>query len=137
MEGGELQAESEEIEHLGIRGHIRKPLSKRTMRVELAALREHGNDKRRVQPTAPNDYHIFSHLNVLVAEDNAVNQMVIRGLLGKMNIEPTLVENGIEALAEVEQNPDAYEDRKSTRLNSSHVAISYAVFCLKKQSAPR
>src|SRR5437870_10127828 len=24
-------------------------------------------------------------------------------------------------------------DRKSTRLNSSHVAISYAVFCLKKK----
>src|SRR5439155_13021517 len=27
----------------------------------------------------------------------------------------------------------AVEDRKSTRLNSSHVAISYAVFCLKKK----
>ena len=27
----------------------------------------------------------------------------------------------------------AYEDRKSTRLNSSHVVISYAVFCLKKK----
>src|SRR5439155_3295283 len=26
-------------------------------------------------------------------------------------------------------------DRKSTRLNSSHVAISYAVFCLKKKNA--
>src|SRR5690625_3275826 len=26
-----------------------------------------------------------------------------------------------------------FEDRKSTRLNSSHVAISYAVFCLKKR----
>src|SRR5690349_22869169 len=26
------------------------------------------------------------------------------------------------------------EDRKSTRLNSSHVEISYAVFCLKKKS---
>src|SRR5690554_7147743 len=26
------------------------------------------------------------------------------------------------------------EDRKSTRLNSSHVRISYAVFCLKKKS---
>src|SRR5439155_22361329 len=26
-----------------------------------------------------------------------------------------------------------YSDRKSTRLNSSHVAISYAVFCLKKK----
>src|SRR5437870_6862628 len=28
---------------------------------------------------------------------------------------------------------DAMQDRKSTRLNSSHVAISYAVFCLKKK----
>src|SRR5690606_40865096 len=28
---------------------------------------------------------------------------------------------------------DAKEDRKSTRLNSSHVKISYAVFCLKKK----
>src|SRR5439155_25377649 len=27
-------------------------------------------------------------------------------------------------------------DRKSTRLNSSHVAISYAVFCLKKKNRP-
>src|SRR5204863_3654083 len=27
----------------------------------------------------------------------------------------------------------AVEDRKSTRLNSSHVEISYAVFCLKKK----
>src|SRR5690625_2405628 len=36
-------------------------------------------------------------------------------------------------------SPDGWElnaagrDRKSTRLNSSHVAISYAVFCLKKK----
>src|SRR5690625_1234688 len=30
---------------------------------------------------------------------------------------------------------DGKEDRKSTRLNSSHVAISYAVFCLKKKNA--
>src|SRR3712207_8171136 len=28
---------------------------------------------------------------------------------------------------------DRAEDRKSTRLNSSHANISYAVFCLKKQ----
>src|SRR5438874_9629036 len=27
-----------------------------------------------------------------------------------------------------------YRDRKSTRLNSSHVEISYAVFCLKKKT---
>src|SRR5439155_6351064 len=30
---------------------------------------------------------------------------------------------------------EAVSDRKSTRLNSSHVAISYAVFCLKKKRA--
>src|SRR5699024_11369840 len=29
---------------------------------------------------------------------------------------------------------DSQGDRKSTRLNSSHVSISYAVFCLKKKS---
>src|SRR5690606_41409903 len=29
-----------------------------------------------------------------------------------------------------------YIDRKSTRLNSSHVKISYAVFCLKKKKSP-
>src|SRR5437762_6990830 len=28
------------------------------------------------------------------------------------------------------------EDRKSTRLNSSHRCISYAVFCLKKKRSP-
>src|SRR5690625_5307230 len=29
------------------------------------------------------------------------------------------------------------QDRKSTRLNSSHVAVSYAVFCWRKKNAPR
>src|SRR5437870_10928477 len=31
------------------------------------------------------------------------------------------------------EQPLRRQDRKSTRLNSSHVAISYAVFCLKKK----
>src|SRR5256885_7901497 len=32
---------------------------------------------------------------------------------------------------------DFFVDRKSTRLNSSHLVISYAVFCLKKKINPR
>src|SRR3989442_3307258 len=32
--------------------------------------------------------------------------------------------------------PEDRGDRKSTRLNSSHVRISYAVFCLKKKNKP-
>src|SRR2546427_3413418 len=31
------------------------------------------------------------------------------------------------------QDSESYRDRKSTRLNSSHSQISYAVFCLKKK----
>src|SRR5699024_4383384 len=31
------------------------------------------------------------------------------------------------------EGADHAQDRKSTRLNSSHVSISYAVFCLKKK----
>src|SRR5438045_5536787 len=31
------------------------------------------------------------------------------------------------------RNPAPMKDRKSTRLNSSHLGISYAVFCLKKK----
>src|SRR5215208_8090305 len=34
-------------------------------------------------------------------------------------------------------SPPTAADRKSTRLNSSHVAISYAVFCLKKKRKHR
>src|SRR5436305_11129250 len=35
------------------------------------------------------------------------------------------------------KNPQIWIDRKSTRLNSSHVRISYAVFCLKKKKKKR
>src|SRR2546430_11471073 len=36
--------------------------------------------------------------------------------------------------AEVEVGVEREQDRKSTRLNSSHSQISYAVFCLKKKN---
>src|SRR3712207_7176401 len=38
----------------------------------------------------------------------------------------------VEALARVDDVGELDGDRKSTRLNSSHANISYAVFCLKK-----
>src|SRR5690348_17578429 len=40
------------------------------------------------------------------------------------------IATGISFLVILVQNPD----RKSTRLNSSHPSISYAVFCLKKKN---
>src|SRR5206468_10649385 len=36
-------------------------------------------------------------------------------------------------MAHADVRPDRLRDRKSTRLNSSHDQISYAVFCLKKK----
>src|SRR5690625_1941524 len=39
----------------------------------------------------------------------------------------------VECIRQVREMSPATRDRKSTRLNSSHVAISYAVFCLKKK----
>src|SRR5690349_22351120 len=69
----------------------------------------------------------------------------IAGFLGRAGFEPTWWKEG-RALAPGEAEayrliildlmlPGTYglEDRKSTRLNSSHVEISYAVFCLKKK----
>src|SRR2546427_5220559 len=38
-----------------------------------------------------------------------------------------------ESLGGVQRQPAEIIDRKSTRLNSSHSQISYAVFCLKKK----
>src|SRR5437870_7541420 len=52
-----------------------------------------------------------------------------------VRIAPRLGENRNNlflAPAPFDQWLDHMLDRKSTRLNSSHVAISYAVFCLKK-----
>src|SRR2546426_9351655 len=45
-----------------------------------------------------------------------------------------LAGDGLDAQAERPGGRDA-RDRKSTRLNSSHLVISYAVFCLKKKKS--
>src|SRR5438874_5802603 len=42
---------------------------------------------------------------------------------------------GLGSTARAGSTPLDQRDRKSTRLNSSHVEISYAVFCLKKKSS--
>src|SRR5438034_7080041 len=39
----------------------------------------------------------------------------------------------VRCKSEFTEDIDAQRDRKSTRLNSSHTVISYAVFCLKKK----
>src|SRR5258707_4818677 len=50
---------------------------------------------------------------------------------GLPNFSPTLLTDHIDPIAGLA--PLSMPDRKSTRLNSSHANISYAVFCLKKK----
>src|SRR2546422_5451507 len=58
---------------------------------------------------------------------------------GDHDLVPVLLEDPGEGAHErlvVVGDEDLARDRKSTRLNSSHGYISYAVFCLKKKNAP-
>src|SRR5437762_7388181 len=48
-----------------------------------------------------------------------------------------LAQTGIFATSVTQMTPNITKDRKSTRLNSSHRCISYAVFCLKKKISYR
>src|SRR2546421_2549623 len=52
---------------------------------------------------------------------------------GALMIEPTESESREECDLFIDAMKSIAEDRKSTRLNSSHDQISYAVFCLKKK----
>src|SRR5690625_7107851 len=66
-------------------------------------------------------------LNQVLDHQVALNQTLDHHLVAHTS-NPDLTEVTTEAEGEAETR-----DRKSTRLNSSHVAISYAVFCLKKK----
>src|SRR5690625_3982966 len=61
--------------------------------------------------------------------------LYIRAVLDDIEFPPTdpVVRARYEQRATKSGPELLHQDRKSTRLNSSHVAISYAVFCLKKK----
>ncbi|MAZ87242.1 MAG: hybrid sensor histidine kinase/response regulator [Cellvibrionaceae bacterium] len=73
---------------------LRKPLSPKKLRGELAKLMGVNAPHLAQDESVANAQVNFSNLRVMVAEDNAVNRMVIKGLLGKLQIEPVLMENG-------------------------------------------
>src|SRR3712207_5579516 len=63
--------------------------------------------------------------------EGPITASMVRELLGSVGPEALL--ETTSALAE-RRVADSLRDRKSTRLNSSHANISYAVFCLKKKN---
>jgi len=94
----------------GIHIALRKPISPKKLKLELAALLGADVEVDRVQKNEPVVFApAFKSLRVLVAEDNAVNRMVIKGLLGKFDINPIIVENGLEALHMVKTASKAFD----------------------------
>src|SRR5690625_2878661 len=78
-------------------------------------------------PHLPANYHADDLRNKARCKQNLVRELRLDvgreeqplvGFIGRL-----VEQKGIDLIVEI--------DRKSTRLNSSHVAISYAVFCLK------
>src|SRR5260221_2990334 len=61
-----------------------------------------------------------------------VPTIVLTGSMSPGTIEKALELGAVECVAKP-ATLQALIDRKSTRLNSSHTVISYAVFCLKKK----
>src|SRR5437868_10502010 len=76
--------------------------------------------------TAPTEIYTLSLHDALPICEEAVRQGELRGAARQPDRVGAvrLREGGLHV---------AEQDRKSTRLNSSHVSISYAVFCLKKK----
>src|SRR2546427_2157902 len=65
--------------------------------------------------------------------------LVLGGILGSqiprfLEHDITLTASSVDKLRAIEEHAVRVGDRKSTRLNSSHSQISYAVFCLKKKN---
>src|SRR5258708_29819984 len=62
----------------------------------------------------------------------AGHRLIHRGTSGR---QPDQLQQFATAHAAVRWHEPSRTDRKSTRLNSSHQIISYAVFCLKKKNS--
>src|SRR5437879_10705628 len=77
--------------------------------------------------------------SILVVDDEKSQRDILSMILGSEGYEVFTASSGSQALKQSQK--EHYDlvltdliDRKSTRLNSSHRCISYAVFCLKKKT---
>src|SRR5690606_39999610 len=97
--------------------HVRLPRLHLQVAVDESAGRVVDDDARRLpvhlQPARP-----------ILLDARGVEETVELGVA---------VERAVGGVAVADRVAVKEEDRKSTRLNSSHVKISYAVFCLKKK----
>src|SRR3989454_2958741 len=76
---------------------------------------------------------VWNLLSTRTAERSAGRQLE----QGRLALASRNYQLAASVLSQVTENyAGTHADRKSTRLNSSHLVISYAVFCLKKKKTP-
>src|SRR5690625_5306529 len=108
----------------------------RTLRKEIDELHEKGIKLSLIGEIdqLPNSVQKPLHHAVELTQENQKANLIIALNYGSkaeiLRATKNIAEDIIQGKVELNQ---IEEDRKSTRLNSSHVAISYAVFCLKKK----
>src|SRR5690606_41623232 len=70
----------------------------------------------------------------IAARDGAITAAAFRDVTGLGRKRAIQILEFFDRVGLLRRVGDRHLDRKSTRLNSSHVKISYAVFCLKKKN---
>jgi len=86
----------------GIKRILAKPVAGYTLKTTLADELNQRNMGQATFPPAPAavaEIDVPGDFRILVAEDNSISTKVIRGMLGKLNLQPDTASNGEEALA--------------------------------------
>src|SRR5438132_9934571 len=100
---------------------IAEPNRRAILRLLVSSQQSVGEIERRLRMPQPT---VSKHLRVLREAGFVESTVDAQRRLYRLKPEP---------FQEVDAWLDQFRDRKSTRLNSSHTVISYAVFCLKKK----
>src|SRR5699024_9117882 len=79
------------------------------------------------------ELHDFTGINISKWKFVFGSEEEIHSFFDSLKTDLSLNENNATPYAFIIDQEGNLRDRKSTRLNSSHVSISYAVFCLKKK----
>jgi len=93
---------SPQLKDCGVRAYLAKPIDQAELYDALVQVlsEDVGRLSKLVKPASP--VADVRPLNILLVEDNSVNQLLAKRLLQNLGHQPTLAENGVEALAHLE-----------------------------------
>ncbi|WP_101756713.1 hybrid sensor histidine kinase/response regulator [Oceanicoccus sp. KOV_DT_Chl] len=104
---GSIIPDTKEMKKLGIQQHLMKPILFSSM-AKAIYLELSDDEDTSIEDNSPTQ---FENIKILIAEDNTINQLVIKSLLGNMGIDCDLVENGKLALEKYQQSAEKKDDK--------------------------